>query len=116
MSLTEAREQRIFLTIEAESPGFSKYAKAIGVLRLHRKFAKRTFHSAQDDSYSGMFSFHTLLQAEGGNKNQATIRIQMLLNFDRHQIPIRFPAGFIVRNNRTVRPIAGELVRANQQQ
>ena len=40
---------RVFLTIEAEIPRFSEHGITIGVLRLRRKFAKRTFRSAQDD-------------------------------------------------------------------
>jgi hypothetical protein len=64
MSLTIAREWEIFLTIEAENPRFSTYGMTIGGLRLRGKFARRTFQSAQDDSYSDMFRFHASLQAE----------------------------------------------------
>ena len=40
----------------------------------------------------------------------------VLLNFDRHQIAVRFSPGFIVSNHSPVRPLAGKLVRTNQQQ
>lgn len=40
----------------------------------------------------------------------------VLLNLDRHQIAVRFSAGFIIRNHAAVRPLAGELVRSHQQQ
>jgi hypothetical protein len=94
--LFDGGERRIFVTIAFESPRFSTYGMAIGVLRLRGKFAKRTFHCAQDDSCSDLF--------------------KRLLHFHRHQVPICFSAGFKVRNHRTVRPIAGKFVCSDQQQ